>query len=239
MNLHSGHAHLGDCIWALTMLSRLPGQHEMLCKGEYVPALRELVEGLPISIEPFYRAPSKSYDFWIASGLFEHRGVRYQDNIDILGFVARYFNAMAEDAGHSPVFNRREDLLCDFPSISERLGFNGILIINCDPKSGQCPRYSSSEMDELVCKLDDKNPSVLAVEKASLSLAQIGALSSTAKLIIGCATGPWWPCQNVWNATTQRICMLDPMRIDYGSVPIVHAPDAAHVETILEGMGYL
>lgn len=246
MNLHSNHCHLGDLQWALIFLSRMLGQHTLRCKPEYVDALRELVAGLPITIDDCSNVPPDSMDCWIASGLFERQGVQYRDDIDILGFVARYFNAMAVETNQPAPFLRREDLLCDFPSIRawsimvEELGnpFTGILVINCDPKSGQCPRYSSSEMDALIVKLENAGHSVCAVEKAGLSLVQIGALSIHAKLIIGCAAGPWHVCQNVCNKDTQRIAMISPMRLDYGT-PLVHAADATQVETILQGMGYL
>ncbi len=246
MNCHSANAHLGDLQWCLIAMSRLPGPHVLCCNPEYHQALRELVAGLPITIEDCSHVRPNSLDAWIASGLFERQGIRYQDNIDIIGFVQRYFNAMGLEAhGHTP-FPMREDMLCDFPEIMNCFPsgidfepFRGILVINADPKSGQCPGYSSSEMDSLIAKLEDKGHSVCAIEKADLSLVQIGALSIHAKLIIGCATGPWWSAQNIWNKNTQRICMLHPMRLDYGSVPIVHAQDAAEVATILEGMGFL
>ncbi len=245
MNVHSNHAHLGDSQWALQALYRMPGTHILRCNAEYVDALRELVAGTNIFVEDCSRIPPDSRDYWIASGLYESAGVRYRDDVDILGFVQKYFNAMCKEVGFDPCFPTRESMVCAWPAVEDHPitpgvpNFKGILFINCDPKSGQCPCYSSSEMDTLIRRTEDTGHSVLAVEKAELSLLQIGQMSMYAKLIVGCATGPWWPCQNVWNKTTQRICMLDPMRLDYGSVPIVHAKNAAEAETIMEGMGYL
>lgn len=227
-------------------MSRLPGPHVLCCNPDYIPALRELVAGLPITIEDCSHVRPDSFDCWIASGQFPE--LQYRDDIDILGFVQRYFNAMGLAAHRMVPFPEREDMLCDFPSLISyfpsrffpgRL-FDGILVINADPKSGQCHGYSSSEMDALIHRLEDKGHSVCAIEGAVLSLVQIGALSIHAKLIIGCATGPWWPTMNRWNKDTQRICMLSPMRLDYGdSAPTVHAANATDVTTILEGMGFL
>lgn len=245
MNCHSFNSHLGDLIWALTAMSRLPEGHVLRCHPDYVKPLNELAEGLRITVFGMMdeRDHAKdSFNCWIASGLFATMGLFYRDDTDILGFVQRYFNEIGKEAGLGEPFPTRESMLCDFPSITtyaQTQPFNGILVVNCDPKSGQCPRYSSSEMDALIERLHHAGHSVLAVEKAELSLVQIGALSTNAKLIIGCATGPWWPTMNVWNKDTQRICMLSPMKLDYGSVPIVHAADAAEVATILTGMGYL
>jgi len=243
MNCHSHNAHTGDAIFALNMLSRLTGEHVLCCNPDYHEGLRGLVEGLPIEIRDCSRIAPNSMDFWLASGLFERIGIRYQDDIDIIGFIRRYFNSMAYEGGHEPPFKIRGDMLCNFPAIKKlsEIGepFTGIMVINANPLSGQCPRYSASEMDELIRKLEDKTPSVLAIEKADLSLVQIAALSVHAKLIIGCATGPFWGACNFWNATTQRIVMLDPMKLDMWPVPVVHAPDAKRVEEILTGMGYL
>jgi len=196
-------------------------------------------------VEDCSAIPPDSRDYWIASGLYERVGVRYQDNVDILGFVQKYFNAMAAEVGFEPCFPTRESMTCAWPSIQQydaevHSKFRGILFINCDPKSGQCPCYSSSEMDALIRKTEDAGHSVLAVEKAELSLVQIGALSIHTKLIVGCATGPFWVTANRWNVDTQRIVMLDPMRLDYGtSCPSLYAKNAAEVEKIMEGMGFL
>lgn len=247
MNVHSEHSHLGDCQWALQALYRMPGTHTLRCKAEYVDALRELVAGTNIFVDDCSAVPVDSRDFWIASGLYERVGVRYQDDVDILGFVQRYFNAMASDAGFEPCFPTRESMVCawpsiqkEYPSVEDFMDFRGILFINADPKSGQCPYYSSSEMDTLIQRTEDVGHSVFAIEKAELSLPQIGALSIHAKLIVGCATGPYWPTVNKWNRDTQRIVMLDPMRLDYGtSCPSIYAKNAAEVEKIMEGMGFL
>lgn len=223
-------------------MSRLHGPHVLCCKPEYVQALQELVIGTDITVEDLNRVRPSSFDAWIASGAFESEGVRYRDDIDIMGFVQRYFNAMGRAAGLGEPFPTREGMLCEWPAIWSSRGdqFRGILVINADPKSGQCPAYSSSEMDALIQNMEAAGHSVCAIEGADLSLVQIGALSIHAKLIVGCATGPWWPTLNTWNKSTQRICMLDPMRLDYGQgVPIVHAKNAMDVQLIMKGMGFL
>lgn len=244
MNVHSINSHCGDLQWAAQALYRMPGNHILRCHQDYIIPLRELVAGTNVSIEDCSVIPVNSYDGWVASGLFEHRGIRYQDNVDILGFVQKYFNALAEEGGFPPCFPTRENMVCAWPSIQAynwgKDYFCGILFVNADPKSGQCPGYSSSEMDFLIRAAESVGHSVCVIEKAQLTLPQIGALSIHAKLIVGCATGPWWPTANKWNTDTQRICMLDPMRLDYGSsCPMVYAKNALEVGKIMEGMGYL
>lgn len=241
MNCHSANAHSGDLQWTLVAMSRLRGSHVLCCNPEYHQPLRELVAGTDIEIRGLENIPVDSMDCWIASGLFESQGIRYRDEVDIIGFVQKYFNAMGREANLGEPFAIREHMLCDWPSIWNSAGrpFTGILFINADPKSGQCPGYSSSEMDDLIVRTHRAGHSVLDIMEADLSLMQIGALSMHAKLIVGCATGPWWPTMMRQNMDTQRICMLDPMRLDYGSVPIVHAKNAAEVAQIMEGMGFL
>ncbi len=247
MNCHSDHAHLGDLQWCLTAMSRLRGPHVLCCKPEYVQALQELVQGTDITVEDLSHIRPSSFNCWIASGSFEHMGVRYRDDIDIQGFVQNYFNAMARTYGYlDEPFPTRDAMLCEWPSLkppeveSDLPFFRGILFINADPKSGQCPGYSSSEMDALVQNAEAAGNSVCSIDGAGLTLVQIGRMSVHAKLIVGCATGPWWVTLNVWNKTTQRICLLDPMRLDYGpGVPIVHAKTAAEAQSIMKGMGFL
>lgn len=245
MNCHSENSHCGDLQWCLVAMSRLRGPHTLCCNPVYHAQLRELVAGTDITIKDLSRIPVDSMDCWIASGLFEHQGIRYDNQIDILGFVQSYFNKMGESVNLGKPFPRREDMLCEWPSLKPPAEtgdlpfFRGVLFINADPKSGQCPRYSSSEMDALIQNTEAAGNSVCSIEHAGLTLTQIGRLSVHAKLIVGCATGPWWPCMSKFNQTTPRICMLDPMRLDYGSVPITHAANATEVQQIMKEMGYL
>lgn len=242
MNCHSENSHLGDLQWCLVAMSRLRGPHTLCCNPVYHDQLRELVVGTDITIKDLSHIPVDSMDCWIASGLFESQGIRYESQTDIMGFVQRYFNVMGREAGLGEPFERREDMLCEWPNlwIPTYQEFHGILFINADPKSGQCPGYSSSEMDALMQNCQAVGHSVCGIDGSDLSLIQIGSLSLTAKLIVGCATGPWWPTMNKWNLPTQRICMLEPMRLDYGfGVPIVHAKDAAQVQDIMKQMGFL
>lgn len=239
MNCHSENSHLGDLQWCLVAMSRLRGPHTLCCNPVYHDQLRELVAGTDITIKDLSHIPVDSMDCWIASGLFESQGIRYQDQIDIMGFVQQYFNAMGEAVNLGRPFERRGNMLCEWPSINVDSRFNGILFINADPKSGQCPGYSSSEMDALIQDTEAAGNSVCAVQGANLTLTQIGALSINAKLIVGCATGPWWPTMNVWNNQTPCICMLDPMKLDYCDVPIFHAANASEVQKIMRKKGYL
>lgn len=250
MNCHSENSHLGDLQWCLVAMSRLRGPHTLCCNPIYHDQLRELVAGTDITIKDLGHIPVDSMDSWIASGLFESQGIRYENQTDIMGFVQKYFNAMGREGGLGDPFERREDMMCAWPSMQKCTSrnpdhvkwnnFTGILFINADPKSGQCPGYSSSEMDALIQNTEAAGNSVCSIGGSDLTLAQIGQLSTFAKLIVGCATGPWWPTMNVWNKNVQRICMLNPMRLDYGpGVPIVHAKNAAQAQDIMKQIGFL
>lgn len=235
MIVHSRNSHLGDCIWALILLSKLEGNHAMHCNPEYHNELRELVEGLPIEIKDCENIPTESIDFWIASGRYESKGLRYESQIDIMGFVLNYLSCMKREAGYDTPILKFTDLLCSFPSIKPAFAphKDKILIVNADPKSGQCDGYSSSEMDSLISLISERHLYV-SIQNGSYSLTHIGRLASEAKLIIGCATGPLWPCLNIWNKDTPKIIMLDPQRLQYGGEGnILHAPNVSKVEEIL------
>lgn len=214
----------------------------MHCNPEYHFQLRELIAGLPIEIKDCQNIPTESIDFWIASARYESMGLHYDSQIDITAFVMEYLNCMAEECGYARPIKERREMLLDFPSIA---GFSlldeiDVLFLNVDPKSGQCPHYSSSEMDALEIKLIESGLIVASVKDFRYTLAAVGRLSTRAKMIIGCATGPFWPTMNAWSEGAKHIVMLDPQRLNYGpTVDIEHASCADGVEDILRRDGLL
>ncbi len=241
MIFHSDNAHFGDLFWALLTMSKTAGSHTLHCNPVYHAELRGLAEGLPIAIEGLGNIPPNSLNCWIASGQFP--GIDYRDNIDIMAFVMRYMNALCRESGQKDAFKTREDLLCGFPSIERGLSCESeIMVLNADPKSGQCPRYSSSEMDGLISLLRTKHEVVISNSQScshSFSTRDIGSMSRFVKLIIASATGPMHPTFNIWNKDVPRIVLLDPMRLNYGTVPIEHAACAEEAQHILERTGWL
>lgn len=246
MNVSCG-AHLGDIIWIANMLSKLPEHHVFSMPKEYHREMNELLAGLDIELTTIEEMSDecRANDCWIANGRFEQsHGLRYQNDIDIIGFVMKYMNAQCEVSGHAPVFNERQDFLCSFPALESDVGYPtyDVMMIVADPKSGQCPQYSGSEMEKL---RETLIKSMLTVATASqkmygneYTIRDTGSFSIEARLIIGPATGPLWATFNIWNKDAQRIVLLEPQRLDYG-IPVRHAANAAQVEEILKETGWL
>lgn len=239
-------ANIGDCIWLAIMLSKLPGEHVLYVKLDYVAQLRELVTGTLIRVESVTQMPPGTQDGWIANGRFESEGLVYRNQIDILGFVRAYMNHVA-CAGRDLIPNA-ESFLCDFPapaSYVPTLQFD-ILALNCNPLSGQCPGYSGSEFDGLLSQLQEKGHRIQATNPTkscpwgNFTLAQIAYLSTRCGIIIGVASGPLFPTFNIWNKAAKRYVFLDPMRLDYGpNVSIKHAGSAEEMRQLLVQDGYL
>ncbi len=242
MNVSCATGHLGDQLWIGIMLSKIPEHHVFAMPKEYHPQMIELFEGLDIEVIDVEGMPEEcaTNDCWIANG---RTGLRYDDPIDILGFVRRYMNAHCSLAGIAPVFDKPEDFLCSFPSIKNNWIMPGghILAVNCDPLSGQCPQYSRNEFDEILEKLAMRHKVICTnpTSKApcgNFSLAEIGSISTNAKLIIGIASGPLPVTFNIFNKETPRHIFLDPMKLDYGRPLECHANAASMVQALkLEG----
>ena len=238
-------AHLGDCLFTANYLRRLPGEHTFHVPAEYVNGIAELMSDRPVKILSTADRPPDSRDTWLGNASLEYRGVFYRDNVDIMGFVMDFHNHLGGEAGQPcPTYNTRQDMLWDSASILAavpRVPHPDLLIVNADPKSGQCPEYHRPEMMEVIETLRHRYPH-LRITCTNIngvddwSLAEIGAMSITAKYIVAVATGPHWPTWNIWNQSTHRVILLSPMRLDFGTPgKVEHAANAGQVWDIMRG----
>lgn len=246
----SANSHIGDCCWALNVLTRIYGSHKFHCPVEYHWQLHEIVVecliGCEIELLPLETAPADALNTWIACGRFEHAGVRYENNVDMVDFLLRWSRAMMVEGGMPPTFHEREDLLFRFPAIKRNVVAPelDILVINGAPRSGQCPGWDNEEMDELISDLgfahkvvctncttaanDDKEGFITTI---SASLCNIGNLSLRAKLIVAVASGAHWMVHNPWR-TCPLYLFLDPIRLNYGK-EIPHAANVGEMRELL------
>lgn len=107
------------------------------------------------------------------------------------------------------------------PSDAEREKEFDFLIINSQPCSGQLKPYDGPYYFEpLVMALLAKGYRVLTTDPVpgvtggstrglGLSITGVGTISRRCKHIIAVATGPLWPCLNIWNTKTPIIILLD------------------------------
>ena len=239
-------AHLGDALWTANFLRRMPGEHTFHVLPEYVNGIAELMSDRPVKIlSTEDNRPADARDTWIANASLEGRGVFYRGQEDIMGFVMEYHNHLGGEAGMPcPVYNTRQEMLWDSASILAavpRVPHPDLLVINSDPRSGQCPEYSRSEMMEVIETLRHRYPH-LRITCTNIngvddwSLAEIAAMSITAKYIVAVANGPHWATWNIWNQNAHRVILLSPMRLDF-STPgkTEHAANAAGVWNIMRG----
>lgn len=243
----SGVSHAGDVVWALNVLTRIYGSHKFHCPVEYHWQLREALDGSVGDIEllPLETAPADALNTWIACGRFEHAGVRYENNVDMVDFLLRWSRAMMVEGGMPPTFHEREDLLFRFPAIKRNVvapEFD-ILVVNSPPLSGQCPGWDQGEMDGLIRDFSRKwkvlttNNTAACFEEVktvSASLCNIGNLSLRAKLVVATASGAHWMVHNPWR-TCPLYLFLDPIRLRYSETQeIPHAATVGEMRELLK-----
>lgn len=242
--IYSNGAHLGDALWTANFLRRLPGPHTFYVLPEYVAGIAELMADRDVKILPTTERPNDARDTWIANGSLEHRGVSWRCQEDIMGYVMEYHNHLGGEAGMPhPIYASRRDMLWDSASILAavpNVPHPDVLVVNADPKSGQCPEYSRAEMMEVIETLRHRYPS-LRITCTNISgvddwsLSEIGAMSITAKYIVAVANGPHWPTWNIWNQAAHRVILLSPMRLNFGTAGTTeHAANAAQVWSIMK-----
>jgi hypothetical protein len=186
----------------------------------------------------------------------ENHWYQHHDRLDFARYhVHAWFPVLAQRMGglRSP-FTRPEDMLFDYPALeSEAPGASEtkrILIVNCPPMSGQWAGYNSEQMNQLAALLWSEGHAVVSVMptgipeipstiEQKLDVTAIGRFATHADVIIGCVTGPMWPCLNVWNAARPlRIHLLDTENVTFcGNT--VHANSTALVPEILKDHGFL
>lgn len=249
----SGPSHLGDCLWALHVIRKIPGLHQFYCPVEYHWQLQECADNIVLA--DIKSAPVDAVNTWIAANSFPP--VVYENNIDVVEYLLRWDNALLKEGlkealrlgGWDPTmsFERRQDVLFDFPVIRRNVvapEFD-ILVVNCPPGSNQCPEWNQVHMDELIFQLG-KNHRVLATNlttsgaaTVSASVCNIGNLSLRAKCVLAVASGAHWCIHNLWNAHVPKYLFLEPQRLDYGRGDITHAKNVAQMRDELKKGGWL
>lgn len=228
------------------MLARCPGEHILGVKADYVDALQPFLSHTHHKVVDLNTLTDLGVDGWIANGQFEHMGLYYLGQEDIMGFVMEYMNHLSAKIGSGTVFKQREDMLWDVPVIPKPVipRIIDFLIIPSDPMSGQCPKYSRSEVFErLIIPLQARWRTLVMNERdgtpSGYSLLQIGVLATMARNIIAVANGPHWPIHSVWNRETQKMIFLDPMRLRFCDPPIHHVSSADEAVDKASKLGWL
>lgn len=179
--------------------------------------------------------------------------------LDFAAYHLDWFRHLASQMGLESPFAKAEDLLFDYPALrrdedrgqmtDQTSPAADILVINSPPRSGQWSGYGPAAFDRLIADLRVAGhvvahtfPSLdgnFCTWDRKMDVTAIGRLSQTAKCIIGCVTGPMWPCLNIWNAARPlRIHLLDTERVEF-CPNTVHANSLSLVPEILKDHGIL
>lgn len=175
---------------------------------------------------------------------------------DFVAYHLDWFRHLARAMGLESPFHCARDLLFDYPALRNGLRQNqpplDFLVINSSPQSGQWRGFSQHDFETLVASLFASGKSVITTRPTSTpgvastsavegDITFIGQVSQRARCIIGCVTGPMWPCLNVWNADTValRVHLLDHERVDYVPEHTVHCNSLSLVPELLRDRGLL
>lgn len=227
----------GDLAWSAQFLRRILGEHTLFCRPEFADHLPAMLEGTQVSIRPLHEHPDDCIDLWIGSGSNAVNWYSEGCPRDLIAFLMKFFNSLE----HGEIFTDRRHMLADYPALLLESKYNppGILVINCDPQSGQALEYVPDEMTALVQRLKGLHD-VVTVDGMRFSFSEIGQIAKEAKLIIGVATGPVWPCLSVHSSEVPKMLILDPIFLDYGcGVNIDHYRNVASLTAGLEKAGWL
>lgn len=225
MNWHLGPGHQGDAIWAMTAMRRIDGTHVFYCPERYHRNLIDICEDRDITLMTDVNVPADAKCVWIGNQRFSHAGVNWRGQEDIIGFLTQWSGQMSIEAGSPRIFSRF-DMLADWHAINHPVNdvpeFDA-LVINCQPQSGQVPRFNNAELEALigiiakkhrtVCTNPTVNSDVTVIDK---TVSEIGSLANRAQFVVAIASGGSWGIHNVFNRTVPIYLLLDPIKLDYG-----------------------
>jgi hypothetical protein len=179
---------------------------------------------------------------------------------DFVAYHLDWFRHLARAMGLESPIHCARDMLFDYPGL--RRGANDpeqaqrvegapldFLIVNSPPASGQWQGFDSAGFARLAHQLAEHHSVITTAPVEDISCTQdvgfeithIGMVAQRARCIIGCVTGPMWPCLNIWNADTValRVHLLDQERVDYIPERTVHCNSLSLVPEILKDRGLL
>lgn len=207
-HLFKNDCRLGDCFWHCLFMRRAAKAnrgHEFIlhCKDELHAQLYEVIADIPsIKLASLEKAPPDAMNAWIGEQWASH-----PDHNDIILFLIQWFGYLAGKMGIRPVIQERADLLADYPALDPPIGAHyDFMVINSYPQSGQWG-FDVAEMDRFIFQLSQRHKIIVTaktkvpgIETLKGSVTRIGQQSCNCRAVIGCATGPFWPTANVWNA---------------------------------------
>lgn len=246
--------HLGDNLVHLHFLRKLAQAYPEIhfihgAPDQYLAQLYPVWQDLEnLTVKSIAEVGQGAINAWRGAG--GHWYAHPQRN-DFVAYHLDWFRHLARAMGiESPVHCAR-DLLFDYPALkalraTEPLDF---LIVNSPPASGQWHGFDGTAFARLAQRLAQDHgvittapvENVPCTQDVAFDVTHIGMIAQRARVIIGCVTGPMWPCLNVWNADTValRVHLLDQERVDYIPERTVHCNSLSLVPELLKDRGLL
>lgn len=231
--------HLGDHLIHLNYLIRVVRQNPWLdfthyCYRGYIPQLKEMLEGTGIALADITYKPDDAINVWKNRNgdFFGH-----DCQLDWLKYHLWFFDKLSKELGFDSPMDGARDFLLDV----ERIKKNSFpkfdfLVINSAPMSNQLQKITGLDVHNLIgalvktgYKVITTAPNAYGIPISGMSLMDIGGLSLGCKNIIGVATGPMWPCLNIWNDDKYKLWFLDKERVNI-------SPNTDHAETYIEAL---
>ncbi len=221
--------NLGDCWWHTLFLKKLGGEHVFHCREDHHDWIKQLVGNDPIEIKGMTDIPPDAQDCWIGA---QHPNSWHANRCpdDIIGYLVNWFRGWGSSS-----FDRNS-LLAPYLGSPEYHRPGKILLIDSDPRSGQCPEYNADEMSELK---RDLGGACIAIKDSGMTLSEISETANTVKAIAGVATGPMWPCLQQSTISTPKYLILEPIRVRFDGCEIKHSPNVRHLREQLTKDGWL
>jgi hypothetical protein len=260
--------HLGDNLVHLHFLRKLAQRYPEIhfthgAPDEHLAQLYPLWHDLPnLTVQSIALTGQGAINAWCGAG-----GWWYQQpsTHNWCATYLRWLDHLAKEMGLDNPIRETHELLFDYPTLKAHGKCDPVwdfLIVNSQPMSGQWGGYSAEGFQNLAGWLHYQGKRVLTtsptglaeiactkhgisglftnMESAPLDVTQIGFLSQICRCIIGCVTGPMWPCLNIWNADTVKLRIHLQDREHVNMAPnTTHANSLTLVPEILRDRGLL
>jgi hypothetical protein len=213
---------------------------------QHTPQLQPLVSDIS-NLKLLDTCPENAINAWRGADDFWYL---HSERNDFTRFHCDWFAHLARKMGLDNPVCEAEEMQFDYPALAPAPGTGhsehsvfDYLLINSIPHSGQLRSFNTQAFTLMAKQLVDRGAKVITTFPTGvcdsthdgsngLSVTAIGRLSTAARTIIGCVTGPSWPCMNIWNRGKRFIWMLDNERVQI-------MPDTKHVRTCEEALSLL
>ncbi len=238
--------HLGDDLIHLHFLRQVAINNPKESFLHYasvssLPQVGEMVAGIPnLSLSASDKKPKGAINAWRGA---EDYWYKHPKRNDFVAFHLEWFELLAKKMGVSNPIKTRQDMLFNYPSLlTYKYPKFDVLVINCEPKSGQFKGYNELEIGAMARKLELAGHKVTEIVSLEpwFSITQIGAMSLFCHTIVAVSSGPSWTTWNRWNQDTikHRILFLDHEKVELDDVT-EHTQSVHSAEAMLGDYGLL